>query len=74
MVIEKIFNLEMRKTFFLYELSPELEQVTQRGCAVSVPGGFQTTTGSSLEQPGLTLFLTAWSEDLPRSLPNCVIF
>ena len=36
MVIEKIFSLEIRKTFFLHELSPELEQVTQRGCAVSV--------------------------------------
>ena len=70
MVIEKIFSLEMRKTFLLHELSPELEQVTQRGCAVSVPGGFQTTTGSSLEQPGLTLLLTGSTADLPRSLPT----
>lgn len=37
--------------------SPSLEQVPQRGCAISIPEGFQYQTESSPELPGLTSWL-----------------
>lgn len=46
-----------------------MEQVTLKGHAVSVPGGFQ---GPNPEQPGLTpelalIWAKAWTRDLPKS-------
>jgi len=43
-----------------HDYHQEVEEVAQRGCAVSVLGGFQVLTGNwqNLEQPGLTSELT----------------
>lgn len=42
-----------REKHFVHDDSPEVEQVTQNGCVVSIPGGFQNMTGLSSEQPSL---------------------
>ena len=62
-----------KESFFPHELRQVLEQVTQRGCAVSVLGYFPTRTESSLEQLGLTLVQTGCTADFLRSLPAAVL-
>lgn len=58
-------NERQRKTFetkvvqivhkhFYRENSQAVEQVTQKGCATSILGGFEDPTGKSPEQPFLT--------------------
>lgn len=48
------FTLGTRRKKIQHEDSQELEQIPQRGCVVSILGGFQDSTRKSPEQPGPT--------------------
>lgn len=52
-----------------------VEEVVQRGCEVSIAGGFQEVRGERLEQPGLIsqgtlLSAGGWTRDISTSLPT----
>lgn len=53
--VTKGTNLIKRDSDQMVRKSQAVEQVSQRGCAVSILGGFQGPTGQSPEQPDLSL-------------------
>lgn len=63
----------------LFPCSWALEQVAQRGCAVSALGGFQAPGGRSFEQRDLISYLPllragGWATNFLRSLPTWVLW
>jgi len=61
------FRLDIRRKFFHSEGGDALEQVAQRGCGSSIPGGIQSQAGCGSGQPGLVVGDPAHSREVETS-------